>query len=72
MHTKQLEVSRGEYVLRRRRGSNHVLKTVNGAALHVHAEKHRSSNGGLARAQQLPSLFRLGNVAGKQNHARRL
>src|SRR5215470_5015566 len=59
----------GENGFCRWRWGNRVLETVYGSSLHVHAQEHGIAGGGLAIAQQGPSLCRRLNIASEENYS---
>ncbi len=72
MLAKKRAAARGKNLCRRRRRTDHVAETVHRAAFKVHASEKRRGHALLAFAQKSMRLLSSGDVAGKQNHARRL
>ncbi len=72
MLAKERPAARGKNLRRRRRRAKHTAKPVHGAAFLVHASEKRRGHALLAFAQKSVRLLRPGDVAGKQNHSRRL
>ena len=72
MLAKERPAARGKNLCRRRRRTEHVAETVHRAAFKVHASEKRRRHALLAFAQKSVRLLSSGDVAGKQDHARRL
>src|SRR6267378_2322101 len=72
MLAKERTVARRKNFCRRRRRTHRVAETVHGAAFEVHTSEKRRGHTFLAFAQQSMRLLSSGDIAGKQNHPRRL
>ncbi len=72
MLAKERPAARGKNLCRRRRRTDHVAEAVHGATFKVHAGEKRRANVLLAFAQKSVRLLGSSDVAGKENHARRL
>ena len=72
MLAKERAAARGKNLCRRRRWTDHVAESVYGAAFKVYASEKRRGHALLAFAQKSMRLLSSGDVAGKQNHPRRL
>ena len=72
MLAKKRAAARGKNLGRRRRPTDHVAETIHRAAFKIDASEKRRGNALLAFAQKSVRLRGPGDVAGKQNHARRL
>ena len=64
--------ARGKNLCRRRCPTDHVAETIHRAAFKIDASEKRRGNALLALTQKSVRLRGSGNVAGKQDHARRL
>ena len=72
MLAKERAAARAKNLRRRRRRTDHIAEAVHGTAFKVHAREKRRGHALLAVAQKSVRLLSSGDVAGKQNHARRL
>ena len=72
MLAKELPITRGENISRRRRRPKHISKAIHLPAFKVNASKERRRNAFLAFAQQSERLLSPSDIACEENHARGL
>ena len=72
MLAEKFAIAGCEYIRRRRRRAQHIAESIDAAAFKIDAGKQRGRDALLAIAQQTPGLAGILDVAGEQNHSRRL